>query len=264
MDSAEFQGRLFATNWWKTTPPATRTWLYQENADPAAANSQIYAQIQRITDLAAQMGFDPHGNPLWTRHIAYQSLLNGWNEQQINDALVAEYQKIYGATATPPLGSFATTMQSLRELGASNFMMVDQATLNDMAHKIVSGEKTIADYQLHFAGLAKSWFPNYSDQLDQGLTMQEIYAPIRQQIAGLLEINPADIDPMADHKWLVPLGVGAETSKTGVGSTDQRAMTMYELQQWVRQMPEWSKTTQAREQSASLGQKLLETFGKVA
>lgn len=256
-DAATLQGELYKTPWWQTTSVTARNFQQLQGTDPASAEQQIQAQIAHVSDAALAMGHDPTGNPLWTRDIAYKSLMYGWTDEQLNDYLLGEFHVAPGGRPSGP-GTVANTMAQLEQLAAAYFVPLSNEQALDMAHRVVTGGNSVEDLATTFRDQARQWFPQFAEQLDQGQTMTDIYAPIQGQIASLLEINPATIDPMNDRKWLTPMDYVDE--KTG----EHRPMAMYEVQQWVRGMDEWRNTNQAREASSGLGQTLLEKFGKVA
>lgn len=253
-DQATLQAELHKTGWWQNTAAAQRNYQQLQGTDPAQAEMQLQAQVAHVADLAQQMGHDPHGNPGWTRHLAYQSLIYAWTDEQLNDALLGEMK---GSGRPSGAGAFADTMAALEQMGANYFVPVSDDQARQWAYGIIGGGNTLANMETMFRDQARQWFPQFAEKLDQGDTMQSIYEPIKQTIAQLLEMNPATIDPINDRKWLTPLDM---VDKDG----NHRPMAMYEVQQWVRQMPEWGKTTQAREQVANVVQGLAETFGKVA
>lgn len=266
MDSAEFQGKLFATNWWKTTPPATRTWLYQVNADPAAAEQQRAAMRARITDMGVTMGLD---NGEWIGYMAEDALSKGWNDQQITDALAARI-----GVSTPGKAAYGTmgaTIDQIKALGAQYLIGVSYQDAWNWSREILTGAQSLDGLQSMFTDQAKHLFANNKavlDQLNQGGTLASMTSAYRQQISNLLEVAPDQVDFLNNPRFMQVLnysgqGTGTEGSGQGASGAEVRPMTMYELGKWARSQAEWKNTDQGRGTSAQLAEKILTTMGEV-
>lgn len=250
MDAAEFQGRLFATPWWQTTPPSRRQWIYEANADPASAQAKRARTITLVTDMATTMGFD---NGPWIGALAEQALENGWDDAQIRDQLANRMGQY--ASGQVMFGTTGASMDAIKALGSKYLIGVSQQDAWNWTREIMAGSQTMEGVESILTQQARNLYPHLSAQLNDG-TFSQVVATYQNQIAQLLEKNPADVF-LADPKYQKVLDFVDD-------SGNRRMMTNYELGQYVRSMPEWRYTTSAREQSAELGQKLLETLGKTA
>ena len=101
---------------------------------------------------------------------------------------------------------------------------------------------------------AKGKYFHLSDQIDAGLSLEDIFSGYRDYAANALEIDPNQIDFTKDSKWARAFG----TKETGQMS----------LTDWVKTIKTdptfgWQYTKQANGQAASLAVNLARVFGKV-
>jgi len=101
---------------------------------------------------------------------------------------------------------------------------------------------------------AKGKYFHLADQIDAGLSLEDIFSGYRNYAADALEIDPNQIDFTKDSKWARAFG----TKETGQMS----------LTDWVKTIKTdptfgWQYTKQANDQAASLAVNLARVFGKV-
>ena len=102
---------------------------------------------------------------------------------------------------------------------------------------------------------AKGKYFHLADQIDAGLSLEDIFSGYRNYAADALEIDPNQIDFTKDSKWAKAFG----TKETGQMS----------LTDWVTTIKTdptfgWQFTKQANQQSTDIALTLARAFGKVA
>ena len=102
---------------------------------------------------------------------------------------------------------------------------------------------------------AKGKYFHLADQIDAGLSLEDIFSSYRNYAADALEIDPNQIDFTKDSKWARAFG----TKETGQMS----------LTDWVTTIKSdpsfgWQFTKQANQQATDIGLTLARAFGKVA
>ena len=102
---------------------------------------------------------------------------------------------------------------------------------------------------------AKGKYFHLADQIDAGLSLEDIFSGYRNYAADALEIDPNQIDFTKDSKWARAFG----TKETGQMS----------LTDWVTTIKSdptfgWQYTKQANQQSTDIALTLARAFGKVA
>jgi len=102
---------------------------------------------------------------------------------------------------------------------------------------------------------AKGKYFHLADQIDAGLSLEDIFSGYRNYAADALEIDPNQIDFTKDSKWARAFG----TKETGQMS----------LTDWVTTIKSdptfgWQYTKQANQQATDIGLTLARAFGKVS
>jgi len=96
--------------------------------------------------------------------------------------------------------------------------------------------------------VAKRGYPESVNKLmDQGIDLETIYAPYKRTMASVLEINPEAVtldDPVL---------------RSAIGP--DKEMSLYDFQRALRKDSRWQYTDNAREEVASITQKILQDFG---
>lgn len=118
-----------------------------------------------------------------------------------------------------------------------------------------NGQAVSADSILQKAQrAAKGQFSQLADQIDAGLSLDDIFRNYRGYAADVLEVDPNSIDFMRDPKWSEAFG----TKETGQLS----------LSDWVTKLKSdtrfgWQYTKQANQQATDVALSIARAFGKV-
>ena len=101
---------------------------------------------------------------------------------------------------------------------------------------------------------AKGKYFHLSDQIDAGLSLEDIFSGYRNYAADALEIDPNQIDFTKDSKWARAFG----TKETG-------QMSLTDWTQMIKTDPTfgWQYTKQANQQATDVALTLARAFGKV-
>ena len=101
---------------------------------------------------------------------------------------------------------------------------------------------------------AKGAYGHLADQIDAGLSLEDIFSNYRNYAADLLEIDPNQIDFTKDGKWA-----------KAFGSKETGQMSLTDWITTVKSDPTfgWQYTKQANQQATDIGLTLARAFGKV-
>jgi hypothetical protein len=93
-----------------------------------------------------------------------------------------------------------------------------------------------------------------SDQIDAGLSLDDIFSQYKRYASDVLELDESKIDFMKDPKW-----------QTAFGTKESGQMN---LGDWVAKLKTdtnygWQFTKQANQQATDIGMVLARAFGKV-
>ena len=102
--------------------------------------------------------------------------------------------------------------------------------------------------------LAKGDYFHLSDQIDAGLSLEDIFGNYKRYAANVLELDESQIDFNKDPKWRAAFGT-RESGQMGLGD-------------WVTKLKSdesfgWQFTKQANQQATDIGLTLARAFGKV-
>jgi hypothetical protein len=250
------QTNVMATNWWKTTNEPARLWETELRTDPEEAKRKLYAQIARIDGMLRRQGVNPDQARLW--RMADQAIRFGWDDTAIQRAVGLEV-RISTRGGALPAGEAAADADRLMAMAHDYHIPMARQTAEEWALKMLDGTSSQERFTSYVTQLARGRYgydPIVLQGLDNGLTVEEIFAPHRQEIAGTLEINPNEID-FLNPKW------GAVTEFVDDKGA-RRSMTLSEVGRWARGQEAYKKTDQANEQGAQLADSLLRTFGEIA
>lgn len=251
-DTNILQERLRATPYWQTTSDTARLWDAEKRNDPAAAKQKTDQSQSRVYDISRSISGSIPGEIVGK--VADDAIRYGWNDQQVTDALLG-FLSFQSVQPLGDRGSVQTNMARVKAGASAYLLNVSDQTAFDYAKQIAGGEATAEDINAMFAVQASRMRPWLADVINSGVTLQQYFDPYKQDISKLLEISPDQVD-LQNPKWSQVIDY---VDKTG----NHRSMTRTEASQYVRGLSEWDHTSQALDQSASLGQEILNTWGKV-
>ena len=122
------------------------------------------------------------------------------------------------------------------------------------AEDIYTGERTQAEYEQMLKATAVSKFPTLDKVINEmGITPDQYFSPYKYQIEQMLGRQVDMLDEFSDVIEYIP--------DTG---TTSRPMTLSEVRNFVRALPEWQQTDDAKDQARALAFSIGQTFGEVA
>lgn len=248
-DEARLQGKLKETKWYRTTPASARQWqrdIYENPADVARRRAEQEAIVR---DQANRLGVKITVKRL--ADIVEHSLMFGWGQELITDALVDESHFRGGRQ---PIGEINTTMRDIIDMRHRYLLADNPKQAYRFAVQIARGELTIEDVEADFARRAALANPHLADDLKSGTSMADLFDAHRAAIADTLELDPDSVD-LTDPRWRDVVAFTDENGKT-------RSMTVGEASRLARNQPGFRRTDQARADSWELARTITETFGR--
>jgi len=240
-------GAISATDWWKSTSAAARTWTQLANEDPAEARRLVAQTAATVTNRAQSLGLGLSGAAIGS--IASMATKNGWTDSQMVDHLMGQvnWQQIQA-------GDLTAKRDEVLAIGADYLVGVDASTAQNYAMRIASGEMTESGVKSAMLKQAKARFGWMADELDQGITVKDFLEPVRQTISRELGVANESIDLM-DSKWLKMVETRGEDGKMRAATLDEAMLT-------ARRDPMFNNTQKAKEMTTSLNGTLTKMFGK--
>lgn len=253
----QLQLELNKTEWWKNTTASQREWDMLQRSDPAEAAKRVADLVSRLKAIADQQGFGDRYSDEQFRQFASFFLYNGVPEADMGKAMFAnlQYDPTKGSGGTPG-GQAGTSMSAIKARAAEFGLQISDEAAFNWAKQIASGQATLDAVDVYFRNQAKSRYSWLAPDIDRGATIKQLFDPIIQQTAQLLEISPEMID-LTDPRFSRMIDY-VDSNGT------RRSMTAAEAAEYIRSTDAWLQTSNAKQGSAGLGEEIIKTFGKVA
>jgi hypothetical protein len=247
----KFIAELRGTGWFRRTSDSARQWQILVGADPTTAAQRRKARLTTLVTEAAQLGVKMTTAQFWA--LRDNSLMFGWTDQQVRQVMGAAWK--YSPT-TASAGLAGQTVAQLKQTAQEYAVPISDAAINSWTQKTLEGLATADDFKSYAIQQAKSLFPTMTDQIDKGMTVDQIADPYRQSAAQLLGINPADVDFM-QPKWREAI----DKVDTTTGKRTVQSLADWQTQVRSDSRYGYDKTAGARQQASQLTDALSKTFG---
>lgn len=258
-DETKMTAKLQNTTWFRTTQQSARQFAIQQSTDPATAEAKITASVEDMRANAMAQGFTL--NDMTLRKLAADSLKFGWSDQQKLNALGSEQvaqSQLGGAQGMADLRQSATA-RNLRAKAAAYFQKPSEELIGSWTQQIITGQKSDVQFDELMRSSARTQFRSLQPAIDKGQDIQTaMYAYTEQARATLgSAIDTSQIDWTQD-KWNKALNF--RDPKTN----EYRQMDLWEWNKYLRTLPEWQNTEEAKVAYGNLSQSLARGFGKTA
>ncbi len=159
--------------------------------------------------------------------------------------LIQEVQKL-PEFATKKKDKESLTNQSLQSIAKANGINLSADQLANYANEISNGKdiNVIKNTIRNSAGLGMP--DNIKKMLADGTDLETIYAPYRNTMASLLELDPKSID------------INDTTLRTAIGDKE---LPIYEFRRILKKDPRWQYTNNARAEVSDKVLRVLQDFG---
>lgn len=247
-----FAGAFQDTAWYKTHSEAYRQIYAQKIQDPATYQQNVAQQKASIQDTAGALGVQL--DAVTVSKLTDDSLAQGWTPQQLRNHLATLVKVVQGTGHFA--GQAGDIEGDLRRMAESYALPISDATLLARVRGIAGGDSTLNDYQAQLMSQAQMMYPGYAEQIKNGMTLRDIANPYIEQMAQLMEMDPANITMFDQNIQQALMGKGQKGA-----DGKEVGFSMYDFQQQMRRDPRWSKTKQAQDVTSAAMLKVLSDFG---
>ena len=248
------------TEWFETTEESRRLFDMSIERDPATVEREIQQQIIIMENMMGVYGIDINETEL--RGMAFDILRDGNSDaevlRKIGNLARAQGQAGTGTIAegTGGLkGELAGMVAQLQQDARRYHLGYSDAQLEEWAVRIIEGRWSFEGAKATMRSQASIAYPGMADQIEQGMTVEDFFAPTKNRLAQLLDMNPNAID-LTSEKW-------SEVTQMVDEGGIARPMTFTELGRYARNQDEWWTTDAANEQGYGVLNGLLKTFGAI-
>lgn len=258
-DEVKMEAKLQNTSWYRTTQKSAREWAVQTSTDPATAESRVVSSIEELRVNATNLGFTFNDETL--RKLATDSIKFGWSDQQKLNALGSEQvanAQLGGAQGMADLRQ-SSVGRNLRAKAAAYYQKPSEEMISSWTQQILTGQKSEVQFEETMRGSARTQFRSLQPALDKGEDVATAMYAYTQQAKSILgnSVDTSQIDWTQD-KWNKALNF--QDTKTG----EYRQMDLWEWNKYLRTLPEWQNTDEAKSAYGDLAILLARGFGKTA
>ena len=258
-DEDKMMAALGNTTWFRNTQASARQFAIQQSTDPASMDARITASVEDIRSQSLNLGVTFDEPTL--RKIATDSIKFNYTDQQLFNAIGSESVALAntgGAAGREDLLRGATA-RDLRKTAAAYGQRPDDTMIETWTKELMLGSKSAAQWEESMRGQAYTQFRSLRDSLDRGETVESAMSAYKQQANRVLE-GLVDVDQIdwTDDKWNKALNFKDEKTN------EYRQMDIYEWNKYLRTLPEWQETDNAKSTYRNVAMSLAKGFGKMA
>ena len=244
---------LQKTDWWQDTDNAMRSFDVTWAQLSGPGKTEYLEGVADILDKEAQfLGFSLSDER--KADLAYDIMRMGESQDQdyIRSKLIDELEF---DSMSNDISGFGAARDSLQQLAYKYYTPLDDESANEWAEAIYTGESTELEYEQFLKATAVSRFPTLDKVINEmGVSPAQYFAPYKNQIENMLGRQVNMLEEFSDVIEYMP----------DAGSTTSRPMSLSEVRTFVRGLPEWQQTDDAKNQAKSLSYAIGKTFGEVA
>jgi hypothetical protein len=256
-DSVKLTESLRNTNWFRTTESSARQYTISQSTDPATAEATLNKRVEEIRAQSLNSGVSLSEATL--RDLGERSLKFGWTEQQVANGVGSE------AVATANRGGTAgvadlrrgSTGTELRGIADNYGIKVSDTMLDEYVAKILQGTTTKVQFTDQMKNQASTMYRSLAPQIEKGMDVKTATSMYTNIAASTLGVDPATVDWTQD-KWNKALNY--QDPKTN----EYRQMDSYEWNRYLRSLPEWQETDDAKQTYRRAAFTLAQAFGKTS
>jgi len=256
-DTTKLNATLQNTNWYRATQSTVRQYTINKSADPATLEATIGQSVAELRAKTLASGVTLSDTTL--RTLAENKLKFGWSEQQTANAIGSETvatARLGGPQAVADLrkGSVGTTLRVI----ADNYAQKPTDTMLDMwVAEVMQGTKTQEQFTELMKTQASTQYRSLAPLIEKGQDVKTAVSMYTNAAQNVLGVDPNTVD-WSQNKWNKALNY--QDPKTN----EYRQMDSWEWNRYLRSLPEWQNTDDAKQTYRSAAFTLAQAFGKTS
>jgi hypothetical protein len=258
-DETKLTAALQATNWYRTTEQSARQYAIELSSDPATVEDKINTKVDELRSGTTGVGITFDDATL--RRLATNSIKFGWSETQTSNAIGSEAVALAQSGGAQGIANLrqGSVARDLRAKAQAYAQKPSDADIDTWVADIMTGRKSETQWEDLMRDSAKTQFRSLVPALDRGDDVQKATYAYKQQAAqtlgGVMDVTEID---WTQDKWNRALNYRDE--KTG----ENRQMDLWEWNKYLRTLPEWQQTDEAKDVYRNVAYSLAQGFGKMA
>lgn len=225
---------------------------------------KIDAKERDVNDVATKSGYTLE--PGQSKLLAAAALKGNWDPttlaSEVGKSVVTTAKAGTTVSAEAPAETAPTGLQkgmdaaSIKATSRAYGLDLSDSQVEGYAQAIIAGTLTAQQIKDQFRNQAKSLYPSLSSQLDSG-SVDDATASYRSIAAKTLGVDPTSINFSDATKY------GKLLTYQDPKSGESRLMNSTEWTQYLRKLPDWQKTDEAKNQYSGILDTIGKIFGKV-
>lgn len=187
--------------------------------------------------------------------MAFNAKMMNMDNYEIKREFLQNVNLAFDQTTVRGSSTFNAIKNKIQQNAGSYMISLNDTTLNDYAEKIYLGETTYEAMTSAFYEQAKKMNPSIASLIDQGYTPAAYFAPYQNIAANALE-RTVDFLSAKDSKMFTDL-----TGSFLDADNQQQIMSRTQFEKYIKGLPEWDTTDNARDDAYSTVTTLLDSFG---
>lgn len=264
-----FTGELRNLNWYKNQSETMRRYTVLRTSEPGQYVTQVSQVMASLADQYSELTGEvlPSMPPslqngtvvdgsgfLWS--VADQALRLGWNEAQIRDQFASGINWRDRVQKHTLSGSALGQLDSWRSAAASYGVKPTDDWFADQLKAVNGGSNTNEGVIGLLKQQSKQRYTAFAEQIDAGMSIQDLAENYRQSYGNVLEVPPNQVDVFDNHIQK------ALTSTDADGKPSP--MTVSDFEKTLRQDDRWQYTKNANDSLMAAGHSIVRSFGLAA
>lgn len=252
-----FLNAVQSTQWAQTKDAKERAYAEKQISDPTTLANDINAKQFEIETYIGKLGYSLDTVSL--KNLATQAVKYGWDTNETGRYVGAEVAKTgrAGTQAGAPAATGGIDAASVRQYANDYGIKLDDATINAYAQNLIMKTMTPEQVKEMMRQDAENLYPALKGQLDAGRTVAQATASYRAIAANVLNIDPYTVDFTDANKW------GRLLSYQDPNTNETRLMNGTEWGRFLRTLPEWQTTDEAKTVYRDVASTITKGFGAV-
>jgi hypothetical protein len=249
-----FTDEVTNTTWWKTTEAKVRAFQEEGKRDPGTQRTNINAKRIEIENYVGKLGYQLPLEAI--DRLSVDAYKYGWDTNEIARYVGAEVVK-KGTTGMGGTTLSGLDAQSVRTWASDYGVPLTEDLVQQYTNGLIARQFTEEQIKQNLRQDAEILYPALRAQLAAGRTVTQIVSPFKSIAANKLGVAPDAIDFSDPNKF------GRLLTYQDPNSGEVRMMNASEWERYIRTLPEWQNTDEARNLYRDVASTLTRGFGKV-
>ena len=245
-------GLLKLTEWWQTTDVAMRTFdIAVADMNDLMLQEYLEPTIDVLRKEAQFLGIQLEESELFDLAKNLKRFGDSEDAEAIRIAMAGQLR--YQNTISE-ISAFQANIDNVQKEAYKYFTPMDDEAAQEWAELLYTGEATEVELDQFLKAGAVARFPTLDKVINEmGVTPAQYFSPYKYQIEQMLGRSNIDLlEEFPDVIEYIP------------ESGSSRPMSLSEVRTFVRGLPEWQQSEDAKSQARALAFSIGQTFGEVA